>query len=63
MLALVRHTVAARLFDDEISEEHLGFCSEVAAAVPVARLEYPRQMSAMPLIASEVASFIDQRMQ
>jgi hypothetical protein len=47
-LALVRHTVASRLFSPELLQRQLEFCRDLAAAVPVLRLRYPRRMEMLP---------------
>ena len=50
-LALVRHTVAARLFDDELLAGHLAFCALIASDVPVKRLQYRRAFDDLPLVS------------
>ena len=40
-LALVRATVAAKLFDDELLARHIRSCAEIARAAPVARFVHP----------------------
>jgi hypothetical protein len=50
MLALVRHTVAARLFDRTLSTAHMRFCAEAAASVPVRRVAYPLLPEALPRV-------------
>lgn len=47
-LSLVRHTVASRLFSPELLLGHLHFCRDLAAAVPVHRLRYPKRMDILP---------------
>ena len=41
LVALLRHTVAARLFDRSLLRAHLDRCSALAEAVPVSELVYP----------------------
>jgi hypothetical protein len=57
-LALVRHTVASRLFAPELLARHLQFCGEVARRVKVRRVHYPRRWEALAgvqeLIESDV---------
>jgi len=55
MLALVRHTVAARLFDQALLARHLGFCADAALMVPVWRLGYPHRRELLPRVAGMVA--------
>jgi hypothetical protein len=40
-LALMRHTVAARLFGPELLKKHVNFCAGVAKALPIRLLTYP----------------------
>ena len=47
VLALVRHTVASRLFSPELMAQHLDVCVQMAARVPVRRLTYPFMPEAM----------------
>ncbi len=54
MLALVRHTVASRLFDGALAARHMAFCTEVAAAVPVRRLAYPRRRALLPRVRAAI---------
>ena len=55
-LSLVRHTVAARLFDPVLLERHLGFCARVAAEVPVRALAYPRELGVGPGVREAIAA-------
>jgi hypothetical protein len=56
LLALIRHTVAARLFDAELLERHLTFSAAVAGRIPVWRLSYPREPASLPRLAKAIAS-------
>jgi hypothetical protein len=47
-LALVRHTVASRLFDRALLAQHFEFCVRAAIAVGFLRLSYPRQYHCLP---------------
>lgn len=44
MLALIGHTMAARLFDRSLLDAHLAFCRRAAESVPVFSLSYPRNL-------------------
>jgi hypothetical protein len=55
-LALVRHTVAARLFDQELLADHLAFCARLAASVPVRRLRYQRSFDSLPRVGQAIAA-------
>lgn len=53
-LALVRHTVAARLFDKELLAKHLAFAASAAKRIPVRRLAYPHDYGLLPRVAAAV---------
>lgn len=55
-LMLVRHTVAARLFDDHLQAKHLAFCADAAAQVPVRRLVYPHRYDRLPQVYATIAA-------
>ena len=54
-LALVRQTVAARLFDADLQARHLDFCAELAGRLPVCALRFPRRREALPEMVGVVA--------
>ncbi len=58
-LALIRHTVAARLFGGDLLAQHLAFCTEVAAQIPVYRLTFARQRDALPKIAATLTATLN----
>lgn len=58
-LALVRHTVAARLFDNALLARHLAFCVETAARTPVRRLIYPWRQEALPEVRDRIAADLE----
>ena len=47
VLALVRHTVAARLFTAELLRQHVDACARLAASADVVRLRYPHRHEAL----------------
>ena len=47
VLALVRHTMAGRLFDRALLDRHMAFCAEVAARVPIRCLVYPHRRASL----------------
>ena len=59
-LALVRHTVAARLFDRDLLAHHLDVCSQAAGLVPVRRLLYPHRLDLLADVAQLLAEDISQ---
>ena len=50
MPAMIRHTIATRLFDRRLLAAHLAFCAGVAARVPVWSLAYPHQPEGLPQV-------------
>jgi len=54
-LALVRHTVAARLFDRELLAQHLGFCAGASASLPLHRMFYPHRWDVLPQVREAIA--------
>ena len=58
-LALVRHTVAARLFAADLLARHLDHAAAVAAAAPVRVLTYPWTADALPAVAAALAEAHD----
>jgi len=54
VLALMRHTVAARLFGSVLVERHLDFCVRAVEQISVYRLSYPWRPEAMPDISRAV---------
>ena len=53
--ALVRHTVAGRLFPPAVLERHLTFCTTVAGQVPVRVLNYPRRFNILAAVREALA--------
>ncbi len=51
-LALVEHTVAAKLFDRDLLARHLRFCVGAAAAIDVRRLSFHRKRSELAAMRS-----------
>lgn len=54
-LAVVRHTVAAKLFAPDLLTWHLGAAAAIAATGTIRRLTFPRRLEELPAIAREVA--------
>jgi hypothetical protein len=54
LLALVKHTVASRLFDSPTLARHLAFCAEAARRVPISRLVYPHRQGAVAEVAAQI---------
>jgi hypothetical protein len=59
MVALLGHTVAARLFARGLLEKQLDFFARLAGPVPVRQLAYPRQRSIGPEVLETVASDLE----
>lgn len=58
-LALVRHTVASRLFDKPLLARHLAFCSAAAESLPVFTVSYPHQFSLLPQVRDRLAAILE----
>jgi len=54
LLMIIRHTVAARLFDQQRSREHLIFAKQVVELLPVFSVSYPRQIEQLPELRSAI---------
>lgn len=50
VLALVRHTVAARLFGPDRLKRHLQFCTRAGESIPVQRFVYPHSRELLPRV-------------
>ena len=53
-LAVVRHTVAARLFDGALLARHLAFCAHAAAHIRICRLTYPHRYELLPAVRDAI---------
>jgi hypothetical protein len=53
-LALVRHTVAARLFDKDLLAQHLHFCAQATQMVNVYELSYPHNLELLPSVKDKL---------
>ncbi len=54
-LALLRHTVASRLFDGDLLRKHLDFCVQAASDIPAHRLIYPLIPEALQELSEALA--------
>ncbi len=59
-LALVRHSVAARLFGEQLLADQLSFCARAAEQVPVRELAYARTWEALPGVAASLLADLGQ---
>lgn len=53
-LAVIQHTIAARLFGRQLLADHLAFCDSFSASVPVRSLKYPRRFEQLPLVRDAI---------
>ena len=60
-LKIVRHTVAARLFDERLLQEHLKFAQKIIDKIPVFSLTYPRKIEQLPLLQKTLIEFLYNR--
>ena len=54
MLGVMHHTVASRLFDQELLGSHLEFASMLAATIPVRTLSFPRNRAVLAAVLKEI---------
>ena len=59
MLALIRFTVAARLFNRELLAWQMEFCSRAARNLPVRLLAYPHQLDMLPIIEDSIIADLE----
>jgi hypothetical protein len=59
--ALVRHTVASRLFTPALLQRHLHACAALARGVKGFRLSYPKRWSALPDLEQRIRALIGER--
>lgn len=59
MLQLIRHTVAARLFNDAMLREHARFSKRLSATVPVIQVSYPRNLEVLPQLRAELLRYLE----
>lgn len=59
LLALVRHTIAARLFDRALLARHSAFCAQVATQIPIRRLSYPHDYALLPHIREAIEADVE----
>ncbi|MGC9356291.1 MAG: hypothetical protein ACP5GX_00395 [Anaerolineae bacterium] len=61
-LALVRHTVASRLFARPLLTRHMAFVQTAALKLPVRRLHYPHRHNALPVVQDALVAGNRERM-
>ena len=58
MLQVVRHTVAAKLFNRDLLSEHASFANELVSSVSVIELSYPRDLSRLGELRAAILSHL-----
>ncbi len=58
MLALVRQTVASRLFDLDLSARHMAFCAHTSGSLTIADLTYPRRRTVAPQVQAAIVDML-----
>lgn len=61
VLAVIQHTVGARLFDRQLLVRHLAFCEMFSAKVPVRRLTYGRRLDCLPAVRTNLEEALGKR--
>jgi len=59
MLQIVRHTVAAKLFDKSALVNHAKFAKKLSVAVPVVEISYPRKLDQIDELRESIVSFLE----
>lgn len=54
MLSLIRHTVAARLFDAHLLKLHMTFCGDVTGQIPIRNFKFPKQYEFLPVMRGAI---------
>ncbi len=57
--ALLRQTVASRLFPPQLLERHLSFCADAAGRVPVRSLSYPKRRPWLPRVCEALLADLE----
>ncbi|MFQ3245345.1 MAG: dephospho-CoA kinase [Arenicella sp.] len=58
MLQVVRHTVAAKLFDATTLREHARFAKKVSTLVPVIEVSYPRDLDKLDQLRHSIIDYL-----
>jgi len=58
MLQIVRHTVAAKLFDTRALGQHAGFANKVSTLVPVIEVSYPRDLDKLDQLRETIVDYL-----
>lgn len=58
LLSLIRHTVAAKLFDEQQLVYHLSFINQLISEVPVYELSYPRRIDKLGKLRKHITQHL-----
>lgn len=58
LLALIRHTVSAKLFDEQQLVYHLNFINQLITEVPVYELSYPRRIDKLGKLRKNISQHL-----
>ncbi len=58
MLQVVRHTVAAKLFDTSMLEQHAAFAKDVSLSVPVVEVVFPRELNQLDNFRESIVDYL-----
>ena len=58
MLQVVRHTVAAKLFDSSMLRQHAHFAKRVSSFVPMIEISYPRDIDQLDHLRSSIVDYL-----
>ncbi len=60
-LQLIKHTVAAKLFNGHLLEEQAVFAQQLSSSVPMVEVAYPRDLTKLEDLRGEIARYLSER--
>ena len=58
ILSLISNTVASRLFDKELNQQHLEFCNQISSLIPINIISYPHKLDILPEVKNRISEDI-----
>lgn len=59
MLQVIRHTVAAKLFTDQMLRAHTHIAKRLTSRVPIIEVAYPRDISLLPQLRKQLTDYLE----
>ena len=60
LLEIIRHTVAAKLFDESLLSTQLGLAQQIAESVPMVELRHPRELENLTALQRVITKYLEQ---